>query len=102
MFDAAAGQTEAAHQLGAEVLSICLNHGGTITGEHGIGIEKIDCMCLQFSAAENQAFHALKAAWDPSGLLNPGKAIPTPNRCAEGGALHVHDGQFPHPELERF
>lgn len=102
LFDAAAGQTEAAHQLGAEVLTICLNHGGTITGEHGIGIEKIDYMCLQFSAGENQAFHALKAAWDPSGLLNPGKAIPTPHRCAEGGALHVHDGQFPHPELERF
>lgn len=102
LFDASQGQTEAAHSLGADVLQICLDHGGTITGEHGIGLEKIDYMCLQFSPDENQAFLDLKDAWDPAGMFNPGKAIPTPHRCAEGGALHVHDGQFPHPELERF
>jgi len=102
LFDAAQGQTEAAHQLGAEVLKVCLSHGGTITGEHGIGIEKIDYMCMQFSEQENQCFQDLKSAWDADGLLNPGKAIPTPHHCAEGGALHVHQGQFPHPELERF
>lgn len=102
LFDASQGETAKAHELGAEVLKICLEFGGTITGEHGIGIEKIDYMCLQFSAAENQTFIDLKSAWDRWGLLNPGKAIPTPHRCAEGGALHVHDGQFPHPELERF
>lgn len=102
LFDASAGETQAAHQLGADVLQICLAHGGTITGEHGIGIEKLDYMCLQFSPAENQSFVDLKSAWDPAGILNPGKAIPTPHRCAEGGALHVHQGQFPHPDIERF
>ncbi|QGG80143.1 FAD-binding protein [Litorivicinus lipolyticus] len=102
LFDAAADETDAAHGLGALALQICLDHGGTITGEHGIGIEKVDYMCLQFSQAENAQFHAFKGAFDGTGLLNPGKAIPTPHRCAEGGALHVHDGQFPHPELERF
>ena len=102
LFDASQNQTEQAHALGAQVLQVCLDFGGTITGEHGIGIEKIDYMCLQFSQAENQAFCDLKSAWDQLGLLNPGKAIPTPHHCAEGGALHVHDGQFPHPELERF
>lgn len=102
LFDAAAGQTEAAHRLGADVLQVCLDFGGTITGEHGIGIEKIDYMCLQFSSAENRQFQALKLTLDPDELLNPGKAIPTPHRCAEGGAMHIHHGQMPHPELERY
>ena len=65
-------------------------------------MEKINQMCLQFNTAELQVFHAVKKAFDPEQLLNPGKAIPTLHRCAEFGALHVHDGKLPHPELERF
>jgi glycolate oxidase len=76
--------------------------GGTITGEHGVGIEKINQMCSQFGAAERTLFFRVKAAFDPAGLLNPGKAIPTLHRCAEYGRLHVHGGQLPHPELPRF
>jgi glycolate oxidase len=59
-------------------------------------------MCVQFSSAELTQFHAIKAAFDPAGLLNPGKAVPTLHRCAEFGAMHVQHGQLPHPELERF
>ena len=73
-----------------------------MTGEHGVGIEKIDAMCEQFSAAELEQFHALKAAFDPDGLLNPGKAVPTLNRCAELGGMHVHGGKMPFPDLPRF
>jgi glycolate oxidase len=76
--------------------------GGTITGEHGVGLEKINQMCVQFPSAELETFHAVKAAFDPRGLLNPGKAIPTLQRCAELGAMHVHHGELPFPELERF
>jgi glycolate oxidase len=76
--------------------------GGTITGEHGVGMEKIDQMCIQFSRVELNQFHAIKAAFDPSGLLNPGKAVPTLHRCAEFGAMHIHHGQLPHAELERY
>jgi glycolate oxidase len=65
-------------------------------------LEKIDQMCAQFSRAELAQFHALKAAFDETGILNPGKAVPTLNRCAEFGHLHVHHGELPHPELERF
>ena len=76
--------------------------GGTITGEHGVGVEKINQMCVQFPTSELETFHAVKAAFDPPGLLNPGKAIPTLARCAEFGAMHVHRGELPFPELERF
>lgn len=76
--------------------------GGSITGEHGVGIEKIDQMCTQFAADELAQFHSVKAAFDPQGILNPGKAVPTLHRCAELGAMHVHHGKLPHPELERF
>ena len=96
------GQLEATEELGGRILELCVEVGGTITGEHGTGIEKINQMCAQFSSQEIEQFHAVKAAFDPLGLLNPGKAIPTLNRCAEFGALHVHKGQLPHPELERF
>ncbi len=75
--------------------------GGTVTGEHGVGMEKINQMCVQFPNAELSQFHAVKEAFDPDGLLNPGKAVPTLNRCAEFGRLHVHHGKLPHPELER-
>ncbi|MQM39891.1 hypothetical protein KBTX_03930 [wastewater metagenome] len=76
--------------------------GGTVTGEHGVGMEKINEMCVQFRTAELNQFHAVKHAFDPRGLLNPGKAVPTLARCAEFGAMHVHNGELPHPELERF
>jgi len=95
------GQLEAAETLGSEILQLCVEVGGTVTGEHGVGVEKINEMCVQFATSEIEQFHAIKHAFDPAGLLNPGKAIPTLNRCAEFGRLHVHHGELPHPELER-
>ena len=67
-----------------------------------MGVEKLDTMCVQFESAELSQFHAVKHAFDPRGLLNPGKAVPTLHRCAEFGAMHVHHGKLSHPELERF
>jgi glycolate oxidase len=96
------GQLRRAEALGARILELCIAVGGTVTGEHGVGVEKLDSMCVQFRAAELATFHRLKAAFDPAGLLNPGRAVPTPRRCAEFGAMHVHGGRLPHPELERF
>jgi len=96
------GELHRTEEFGQRILQLCVEVGGTITGEHGVGMEKIDQMCVQFSNAELTQFHAVKAAFDPSGLLNPGKAVPTLHRCAEFGAMHVHHGQLPHPELERF
>jgi glycolate oxidase len=81
---------------------LCVRLGGTITGEHGVGIEKINSMCVQFSDAERAMFFGVKAAFDATGLLNPGKAIPTLARCAEYGKMHVHAGQLPHADLPRF
>lgn len=97
-----AGQLQRAEDFGAEILKLCIDVGGTITGEHGVGVEKIDSMCIQFSAAELEIFHALKHAFDEHGLLNPGKAVPTLHRCAEFGRMHVHSGQEKFPELPRF
>ena len=96
------GELERTEELGGRILEICVEAGGTITGEHGVGLEKINQMCIQFNDHELLQFHAIKQAFDPDGLLNPGKAIPTLHRCAEFGAMHVHHGQLPHPELERF
>lgn len=96
------GELERTEELGGKILELCIEVGGTISGEHGVGVEKINQMCVQFSKAELEQFFAIKAAFDPDGLLNPGKAIPTLNRCAEFGAMHVHRGQLPFPELERF
>jgi glycolate oxidase len=86
----------------AEVLEKCIAVGGTITGEHGVGVEKINQMCVQFRPDELELFRAVKHAFDPAGLLNPGKAVPTLARCAEYGRMHVHGGKLPHPELPRF
>ena len=80
----------------------CATLGGTVTGEHGVGVEKLGPMCTQFGADELEAFHALKRAFDPDGLLNPGKAIPTLARCADYGAMRVHGGRLPFPHLPRF
>ena len=96
------GELERTEEFGAEILRLSVALGGTITGEHGVGFEKIGAMCDQFATDELAAFHAVKAAFDPAGLLNPGKAVPTLHRCAELGRMHVHGGQLPHPELERF
>ena len=90
-----------AEALGNEILALCVAYGGSVTGEHGVGVEKLDAMCGQFEAPELTRFKALKAAFDPQGLLNPGKAVPTLARCAELGGMHVHHGQLPHPELPR-
>jgi len=96
------GELETAEKFGADILELSVKVGGTITGEHGVGHEKIDQMCIQFSGAELTQFFAVKSAFDPDGLLNPGKAIPTLHRCAELGAMHVHHGQLPHPDIPRF
>ncbi len=103
MFDAnKEGDLHKAEQLGGDILRLCVAVGGTITGEHGVGMEKLDQMCDQFKAPELEQFHAVKRAFDPAELLNPGKAVPTLHRCAELGAMHVHKGQLAFPELERF
>lgn len=96
------GELENAERFGGDILELCVAVGGTITGEHGVGIEKINHMCYQFSENELAQFHAVKLAFDDKGLLNPGKGVPTLHRCAEFGAMHVHQGKLPHPGLERF
>jgi len=100
--DSDPGQVQRAEAFGAEILEMCLTLGGTITGEHGVGVEKLDQMCSQFGAAERAVFEGIKRAFDPEGLLNPGKVIPTLRRCAEYGRMRVHGGQLPFPELPRF
>ena len=95
------GELERTEEFGGAICELCLEHGGTITGEHGVGVEKIDQMCVQFPPDELTQFHAVKQAFDSKGLLNPGKAVPTLHRCAEFGAMHVHNGELPFPELER-
>ena len=89
-------------EFGGEILELCVEVGGTITGEHGVGIEKINQMCIQFRSNELEMFHGVKRAFDEPGLLNPGKAVPTLHRCAEFGRMHVHRGQERFPELPRF
>ena len=96
------GELQRTEEFGVKILELCLEMGGTITGEHGVGIEKLGQMCTQFSAPELSQFHAVKQAFDPLALLNPGKAVPTLKRCAEFGAMHVHGGKTAFPELERF
>jgi glycolate oxidase len=91
-----------AEDFGAAILELCVEVGGTITGEHGVGMEKINQMCVQFSREELNAFSAVKRAFDPAGLLNPEKVIPTLRRCAEYGKMHVHGGALAFPELPRF
>jgi glycolate oxidase len=103
LFDGnAPGELARTEQFASEVLQKCIAVGGTITGEHGVGIEKINEMCVQFSPDALEAFRGVKRAFDPPGLLNPGKNIPTLHRCAEFGRMHVKGGALPHPELPRF
>jgi len=96
------GELERTEEFGGKILELCIEVGGTITGEHGVGMEKLNQMCVQFGSLELEQFHAIKHAFDPNGLLNPGKAVPTLHRCAEFGAMHVHNGETSHPELERY
>ena len=88
--------------FGADILETSVAMGGTVTGEHGVGIEKVNSMCVQFSAEENEQMFGIKRAFDPLGLLNPGKVIPTLHRCAEYGKMLVRAGQIKHPDLPRF
>lgn len=103
LFDANdADQLRRCELFGADILETSVAMGGTVTGEHGVGVEKLNSMCVQFSAEENAQMFGLKYAFDPGGLLNPGKVIPTLNRCAEYGKMLVRGGQIKHPELPRF
>ena len=103
LFDAAQpGELKKTEEMGGKILEFCIEVGGTITGEHGVGVEKIGEMCVQFNALERAQFHAVREAFDPARLMNPGKAIPTLARCAEHNAMHVHRGQVPFAEIERF
>jgi len=103
LFDAAdPDQLHRCEQFGADILETSVALGGTVTGEHGVGVEKLNSMCVQFAPEEREAMLAVKRAFDPSGLLNPGKVIPTLHRCAEYGRMHVKRGALPHPDLPRF
>jgi glycolate oxidase len=103
LFDAnKPGEFERAEAFGAAILALCVEVGGTITGEHGVGMEKINSMCIQFPRAVLDAFFAVKRAFDEPMLLNPDKAIPTPHRCAEFGKMHVKGGVLPFADLPRF
>ncbi len=96
------GEIERAEAFGADILKLCVAVGGVLTGEHGVGVEKRDLMPAMFDEADLAQQQRLKCAFDPDGLLNPGKVFPTLHRCAELGRLHVHHGQVPHPDLPRF
>jgi glycolate oxidase len=103
LFDANdADQLHRCELFGADILETSVAMGGTVTGEHGVGVEKLNSMCVQFSATENEQMFGVKRAFDPQGLLNPGKVIPTLNRCAEYGKMLVRGGQIKHPDLPRF
>ena len=103
LFDAnKPGEVEAAERLGADILRLCVEVGGVLTGEHGVGIEKRDLMGTMFNDADLAQQQRLKCAFDPQGLLNPGKVFPVLHRCAELGRMHVHRGQLPFPDLPRF
>jgi glycolate oxidase len=103
MYDASQpGEWERAEAFGAEILELSVALGGSITGEHGVGVEKINQMCVQYTTPELDAFRRVKAAFDERGLLNPGKAVPSLHRCAEYGRMHVHHGETRFPELDRF
>ncbi|MBC7610707.1 MAG: FAD-binding protein [Polaromonas sp.] len=103
LFDANdADQLHRCELFGAEILETSVAMGGTVTGEHGVGVEKLNSMCVQFSQQENEQMFGVKRAFDGKGLLNPGKVIPTLNRCAEYGKMLVRGGKISHPDLPRF
>jgi glycolate oxidase len=96
------GELERAEAFGADILRLCVEVGGVLTGEHGVGVEKRDLMPAMFGAVDLDQQMRLKCAFDPDGLLNPGKVFPQLHRCAELGRVHIHRGQLPHPDLPRF
>jgi glycolate oxidase len=96
------GEIERAEAFGADILKLCVEVGGVLTGEHGVGIEKRDLMPEMFSDIDLAQQQRLKCAFDTQGLLNPGKVFPTLHRCAELGRVHVHGGKLAFPELPRF
>ena len=103
LFDAnLPGELEQAERLGAEILRLCVRHGGVLTGEHGVGIEKRDLMGEMFTEIDLRQQQQVKCAFDAESLLNPGKVFPTLHRCAEFGMMHVHRGALPHPDIPRF
>jgi glycolate oxidase len=103
LYDAnAPGEIERAEEFGADILRLCVEVGGVLTGEHGVGVEKRDLMGTMFDEADLAQQQRLKCAFDPDGLLNPGKVFPELHRCAELGRLHVHHGALPRPDLPRF
>ncbi|HZY17079.1 MAG TPA: FAD-linked oxidase C-terminal domain-containing protein [Ramlibacter sp.] len=103
LFDANdADQLHRCELFGADILETSVAMGGTVTGEHGVGVEKLNSMCVQFSPEEREQMLGVKRAFDPAGLLNPGKVIPTLNRCAEYGKMLVRGGRLAHPDLPRF
>jgi glycolate oxidase len=96
------GELERAEEFGAEILKLCVAVGGVLTGEHGVGVEKRDLMGEMFDPTDLACQQRVKCAFDPDGLLNPGKVFPTLHRCAELGRMHVHRGKVAFPELPRF
>ena len=103
LFDASdPDQLHRCELFGADILATSVRLGGTVTGEHGVGVEKLSSMCVQFSPAEREQMLALKRAFDPKELLNPGKVIPTLARCAEYGKMHVRRGLLPFADIPRF
>jgi glycolate oxidase len=95
------GELAAAEACGADILRYCVEVGGVLSGEHGVGVEKRDLMGAMFGEADLDQQLRVKCAFDPDGLLNPGKQFPELHRCAELGQLHVHHGEVPHPGIER-
>ena len=103
MYDAnEPGQLDRAERFGADILRLCVEVGGVLTGEHGVGVEKRDLMPEMFSEEDLNQQQRVKCAFDPNQLLNPGKVFPTLHRCAELGRMHIHRGQIPFPDLPRF
>jgi glycolate oxidase len=103
LFDAnVPDELERAEKFGADILRLCVKHGGVLTGEHGVGVEKRDLMPEMFSETDLDVQQRVKCAFDPESLLNPGKVFPTLHRCAELSAMHVHQGKVPFPDVPRF
>ena len=95
-------ELERAEKFGADILKLCVEVGGVLTGEHGVGVEKRDLMGTMFNEQDLNQQQRVKCAFDTEGLLNPGKVFPTLHRCAELGRMHIHHGRVPFPELPRF
>jgi glycolate oxidase len=96
------GELDRAEAFGADILRLCVEVGGVLTGEHGVGVEKRDLMPVMFSETDLAYQQRVKCAFDPQSLLNPGKVFPVLHRCAELGQMHIHRGALPHPDLPRF